>query len=292
MKYISIFISLCLGLSLLLTSCEEEIEWEVKNEQTLLVVEGEISNENKNHVVYLARTSGLYEEVDKIPVNGANLNITDGTNSYDLVETPGNEGKYETIDVFSGVPGTTYTLIINLDEPINGKSYYEASDVMKDPFIFESAISYIDQIDFITEDDSTYQMITYLYGQQPDSDENFYFGEIYKNDSIITDTITKSIIVNPLEWGTEDEGLVPLFYYEDSKKFVHQTLNFRLMSISEEYYNFLQEVNSASEEPDPLGLSGPLANVKSNVPDALGFFSAVAVETGEFYVQMADEVDK
>ncbi len=292
MKYLSVFISICFSLSFFLTSCEEEVEWEVKKEQVLLVVEGQISNENKNHIVYLSRTSGLYEEVDKIPVNGASLSITDGTNSYDLIESAINDGMYETMDAFSGTPGTIYTLTIDLDKPINGISHYEASDIMKDPFIFENAISYVDQIDFVSEEDSTYQMITYLYGQQPNSNENYYLGEIYKNDSIITDTITKSIIVNPLEWGTEDQDIVPLFYYEDSKKFVHHTLNFRLMSVSEEFYNFLREVNSASEEPDPLGLSGPLANVKSNIPNALGFFSAVAVETGEFYVQTADEVNK
>ena len=105
---------LCLltGIGLLLCSCTEPIDWDLKYQETdLLVVEGKITSEMKQHEVKL--TWPLYEmNGTPEPVSGAQVEIYDGTTIWSLSEDPVRPGIYLTDSIFAAVKNQYYQLRI------------------------------------------------------------------------------------------------------------------------------------------------------------------------------------
>lgn len=99
----------------MLLSCEEIIEPEKENVDTsdLVVVEGLLTNENKNHRIKLSRTIAALNETPQ-PINNATIQIEDGENVYELSLDPIEPGVYIT-NSFSAVFDKVYTLSIDLD---------------------------------------------------------------------------------------------------------------------------------------------------------------------------------
>src|SRR5688500_5332116 len=114
MKWLRLCILFCLS-----TACEEKIELPLDSNNTdLLIVEGILTNELKNHVVKLSRP---YEEQngEPEPVSGAAVFIFEDTVATMLTEFPIGSGNYYT-PARRAVFGKTYTLIIRYA----GKNYF------------------------------------------------------------------------------------------------------------------------------------------------------------------------
>ena len=97
---------------LMFFSCNKEVDWDLLyQEQDLLVVEGKITNEVKQHEVKLTRP--LYE-MNATPegVSGAQVEIFDGAVLHALSEDPERPGIYITDSLFSAVPNQYYQLRI------------------------------------------------------------------------------------------------------------------------------------------------------------------------------------
>lgn len=97
---------------LLLLSCDEQINWDLKyQEEDILVVEGKISSELRQHEVRLTRP--LYE-MNGTPeaVMGAQLEIFDGRQVYTMSEDPERPGIYRTDSIFAAVLNQYYQLRI------------------------------------------------------------------------------------------------------------------------------------------------------------------------------------
>lgn len=97
---------------LLLLSCDEQIDWELKfQEEDILVVEGMISSEAGPHKVKLTRP--LYE-MNGSPeaVSDARVEIFDGRISHLLPEDPDRPGIYKTDSLFAAVLNSYYQLRI------------------------------------------------------------------------------------------------------------------------------------------------------------------------------------
>lgn len=103
---------------ILLFGCEEATNWELDTQQTdLLVVEAQLTNELKSHLVKLSRTfTDLNAEPE--PVSGATVIVgTDGGAAY-FIEYPVGSGMYYS-DTVQAVVDKAYQLYINVD----GKEY-------------------------------------------------------------------------------------------------------------------------------------------------------------------------
>lgn len=104
---------------LLTTACEEKIDLPIFSEDTrLLVVEGVLTNERKNHLVRLslpyARQNG-----ESQPATGASVLIKEDAVVYVLSEIPAGSGNYYT-PVGRAFTGKVYTLYIQY----NGRKYF------------------------------------------------------------------------------------------------------------------------------------------------------------------------
>jgi len=139
------------GMGLLLSSCTEPIAWDLKYQQTdLLVVEGKITSEEKRHEVML--TWPLYEmNGTPEPVRGALVEIFDGRVDWSLSEDPLRPGTYLSDSVFAGEKNQYYQLRIAYESrritavtymrevgPFQAMSAYP---VQEDPPLMEAYIS-------------------------------------------------------------------------------------------------------------------------------------------------------
>ncbi|MCD4711634.1 MAG: DUF4249 domain-containing protein [Bacteroidales bacterium] len=98
--------------TLMMLSCDDQIDWNLKYQEVdLIVVEGKITNEKKEHEVRLTRP--LYEmNGTPEPVTGAQVEINDGTELHSLTEDPERPGIYKTDSLFAAVLDQYYQLRI------------------------------------------------------------------------------------------------------------------------------------------------------------------------------------
>lgn len=138
---------LLLSLLSLLFSCEEAIERDIlEQQQSVLVVEGMITNELKRHEVRISR---MVNDLNQIaaPVSGAFVAITDQDEVYPLVEESDNPGIYLTQDSVRGFFEKTYILFISY----MGNEYF-AADRM-------GPVEPLDEIELFQNEEGLYTII-------------------------------------------------------------------------------------------------------------------------------------
>ncbi|MBI9054300.1 MAG: DUF4249 domain-containing protein [Bacteroidales bacterium] len=258
-------------LIIITSACTESYNPELKSGYTRLVVEGSISNEIKAHQVTLTKTADYFSNTSAPRVTGATVSITDGENIFNLAEV--SSGLYET-DLIAGEVGKTYTLSIDIDGEL-----YEASCYM-------NLCPPIDSINFGYYDLSAYDIIdssitVLLNALEPETPDNYYLWNIYRNGVLETDTLN--------ERRFSDDLFINGYYMENvevgwiEKAEVGDTIDLETQSITKEYYDYLYQVLSITDwDMGPFG--GPPANPNGNIieltpndnknDDPLGFFLA------------------
>ena len=136
-------------------SCEDPVIWDLEyEEQDLVVAEGKITNETKEHEVRLTRP--LYEmNGTPEPVTGAQVEINDGAEIHHLVEDPEQPGIYRTDSLFAAVPDQYYQLRIGYGSKritavtsmveVTPFQHMNVYTVQSDPVLYEGNISDSDQ---------------------------------------------------------------------------------------------------------------------------------------------------
>jgi hypothetical protein len=122
---------------LVLSSCSEGIDWELKyQEADLLVVEGKITNEAGPHEIRLSLP--LYEmNGTPEPVSGAEVEIFDGQTVHVFSEDPAREGSYLSPPDFSGEVGRFYQLRVRQgSRRISAVTNMVEVTPLKKPFIY------------------------------------------------------------------------------------------------------------------------------------------------------------
>jgi hypothetical protein len=138
------------GAVLLAVSCTEKIEWDLKyQESDLIVVEGKITDEMKQHEVRLTRPVYEINETPQ-PVRAASVQIYDGRVVHELREDRSRPGIYLTAPDFQGKVKQGYQLRIKYGESkITAVSFMaEVSafqnmrlfPVQKNPLLYEAYI--------------------------------------------------------------------------------------------------------------------------------------------------------
>jgi hypothetical protein len=276
MKY-SNYILLIL-ITVILSACSEVIDFDLNDqENSRLVVEGNITDQTKEHTVKLTRTSSYYENEPAPKETGANVTISDGVSLHTLTET--SPGIYQTASNYKGEIGKTYTL----DITTTNNDFYTASSTL-------TSVSHIDTIlvdlqegmkggGGDEDEDSEFVLALKHYGPEPATTGNNYMWLVTLNDINKTETVTDITFVtdefvngnyiadfNIHEIDVEEVPLVDTL-----------RLNVELHSISREYHDFLLAIFLETEYNGTL-FSGPPANIPSNISNgALGFFRASAV---------------
>jgi hypothetical protein len=255
------------------TSCTERIDIDLGTTYTRFVVDGVITSDTMAHYVKLSKSIDYYSETAVPGVSDATVTIDDGFETILLQESDSVPGLYLTPDDYFGVPGRTYKLNIELQEGINGETSYSASSLL-------NPVAPVDSIDVVYKEEWEAWELQ-LYATDPTS-VNFYMFDVYKNDTLLTDTINEVGISDDKYFNGNFTYGAPVYYFVKGNpdEVVHpgDTIILRMAGITEEYYNFVVDVmNETFEFRNPL-FSGPPANISTNISNGgMGFFTAYAV---------------
>jgi hypothetical protein len=255
------------------TSCTERIDIDLGTTYTRFVVDGVITSDTMAHCVKLSKSIDYYSETAVPGVSDATVTIDDGFETILLEESDSVPGLYLTPDDYFGVPGRTYELNIELQEAINGETSYSASSLL-------NPVAPIDSIDVVYKEEWEAWELQ-LYATDPTS-VNFYMFDVYKNDTLLTDTINEVGISDDKYFNGNFTYGAPVYYFikDNPDEVVHpgDTIILRMAGITSEYYTFVVDVmNETFEFRNPL-FSGPPANISTNISNGgMGFFTAYAV---------------
>lgn len=100
-------------------SCERQTEWNLDDERlNVIAVESTITTEQKAHAVKIYKPVKKLNETP-LPISGANVKISTGSDTFELTESNLNPGVYYTDSTFYAVQGNQYKLSIT----VNNKEY-------------------------------------------------------------------------------------------------------------------------------------------------------------------------
>ncbi|RLD58174.1 MAG: DUF4249 domain-containing protein [Bacteroidetes bacterium] len=253
-----------------LASCTERIEIELDTTYSRLVIEGQVTTETTSHWVNLSWSTDYYNPAAPVGISNAIVTIFDGFDIITLEESETQPGLYETAPDFFGLVGRTYSLNIDLAEPINEISNFTASSELK----------YVAPIDSITLGyrDRFHATEVKIYALDPPS-EDFYTFNIIKNNILITDTINKVGITDDRFFNNNYTNGAPVYFLRDDepaeKVYPGDTITLQMSGVTKEYYEFISDIQLETFDfSNPL-FSGPPANISTNLSEgAIGFFAA------------------
>ncbi|HKO81114.1 MAG TPA: DUF4249 family protein, partial [Chitinophagaceae bacterium] len=118
-------------ISLLFTSCEKTVDLKYKDNQSRIIIEGNITNEPGPYFVKITKSTPLSDIGSYPTVDNAVVSISDNAGNSEMLTSEGN-GMYRT-NTLEGVTGRTYSLIVNAENQA-----YTAQSSMPQPVLFDS----------------------------------------------------------------------------------------------------------------------------------------------------------
>jgi hypothetical protein len=221
----------------------------------------------------LTKSADYFSNTAVPRVVGATVSISDGVNSFLLHESQkGISGIYETDSNFTGIPGKSYTLHVDLPEGIAGKTSFAATSYLP-------TVTRLDSIKaiFHPEWGSKGMWTIKLWAKEPGNEVNYYLFNFYRNGKLMTDTITKKVISDDKFYNGSYMNGVDVIRINNSHEwetiYPGDTVMLQMSGITREYYDFIDQVKQSGFNI-PF-FSGPPANVKGNVNNGgIGFFAA------------------
>jgi hypothetical protein len=268
-----IHFSLLPAFLLVLSSCTERIDVKLDETYTRLVVDGAIATDTSAYSIILTKTADYFYNNPSPVVTNATIRVTDGDSIWILHETqPGSSGIYMTDTGFYGKTGKQYTLQIELEDPIDDHTFYTSS-------CFLSPVARLDSIQVGFQPDWGKEVFWEIkcFAQEPGNETNYYMFNLFRNDTLITDSITKvSISDDKYINGSYIRG-AGVIYIDNSYSWMRlhagDKVTLKMSGITKEYYNFISQVQFAGFNI-PF-FQGPPANVEGNISDGgVGFFAA------------------
>jgi len=276
-----------IAIAIVTFSCTERIDVNLDAQKyARLVVEGEFSSDTLPHKVTLTSSEDYFSNSIPVGVSNAQLSIYNDDEEYQLTETPENAGIYLTAPDVYGQIGKTYTLKIELEEEIGGALSYEAT----------SEIFPVNQLDSIGlefhEDwgeEGFWEVKCYVLDPPT---EDFYMFHIYRNGTLVNDTIDQVFVVDDLLYnGNYTNGIGVGFLNqssEDEKLIPGDIVTLRVGRITKDYTDFLWQLQEEVSYQTPL-FSGPPANVKGNINN--GGFGAFGAYSTSYASKITPQVE-
>jgi hypothetical protein len=127
----------------LFSSCEHDLNVEIKTNDKRLLVDGEFTNDSVIHTIKLYCSGSLLTGKTQTAVSGAKVFVTDNTDTFYYAENVNTPGLYETLNKCRGIGGKVYFLsITNIDVDKDGEmDSYTAYSMMPVPVKFDSLVS-------------------------------------------------------------------------------------------------------------------------------------------------------
>ena len=254
-------------------SCTERIDVELDQQKyTRLVVEGEFSSDTMSHKVKLSQTADYFSNKAPSPLSNAQVTIFNDEEFYELGESPPNSGVYLTSPDVYGTIGRDYHLRIQLEEEIGGSTEYTAT----------SHIYPVNQLDSIAlefydnwSEEGFWEVKCYVLDPPT---EDYYMFHVYRNGELVNDTVDQVFVVDDILYNGNYTNGIGVGYLdqsrEDEKLYPGDTVTLRVARITEDYTDFLWQLQEQVAYQTPL-FSGPPANVEGNISGgAFGFFGA------------------
>jgi hypothetical protein len=257
---------------ILAVSCTEKVTINTGETYVRFVVDGHIATDTTAYEITLTKTADYFYNAPSPKVVNAEVSLLDGDTTYTLHETePGYSGIYRTDLSFYGKTGKTYTLSIQLNEPIGGSSNYSASCALLHVAHLDSTLAV-----FHPEFGKNGAWEIRAFAQDPGNEVNYYMFNLFRNGVLMTDSIHKvRVSDDKLINGSYFDGAV-LFLSnsrEDEKLVPGDRITLVMSGITKEYHDFVQQVQQSGFNI-PF-FTGPPANIKGNINNGgVGFFAA------------------
>lgn len=251
-------------LSLLLQSCEDVINVNLKNTTPRLVVEGSISNLSDSVRIMLHKSTDYFKPIDFAPVANATVSINDSYgNTYVLFNN--SNGTYSIKGIHS-FPDDQFTLNITSDGELYEATTQMPNLVKIDSVIIEKSIQHFNKS----------RIKISILIKDPAGVANFYQVKVFKNDSLLNatrlalysdryfDGKSTKIDVTSRRFGT------PRFEVNDIVKI-------QLINIDKMMYDYFQVLRDNTDSENILSASTP-SNPPNNITNgALGYFAAWSI---------------
>jgi hypothetical protein len=283
---------------LVLASCEDVINPNLRDADPVLVVDAWINDKAEDQVIRLTLSQPYLSNGVPPGVSGATVTVNYDGGSLDFIEDVSDPGVYRwatdeaTREEVFGQVGRTYTLTV----VANGQTFEAVSKINRTVAI--------DSITFEEDDSPFYPDNSYIaqfWATEPSGTGDTYWIRAYKNGTLLSkpseiniaydagfspggsfDGITFIPPIREVNPNDVDEDDQPLSPYQ-----IGDSLYVEIHSITYESFTFLSQVIVQTDRPGGFGelFSTPLANVSTNIKTitsgslkAVGFFNVSAVQ--------------
>jgi hypothetical protein len=292
-----------------LCTCIDPYKPELKGYDSLLVVEGQITNEKASYEIRLSRTIQDQNAISR-KVSDAQLYITDESGNKAILKSYG-DGLYKTdSSLFIGNIGKTYTLHIITND---GKEY-ESDQCLMRPVPEIDSLYYEKGVEYTNNQSETHEGINILLdSKEGDGIKNYFRWEYeetwkfkvpnsqkfnYINENVILPADSANIFCWKQEksseillesFSTQNPGIVknvPVAFISSDlsdRLTIQYNILVKQYSISEKEYQFwnnLKKVNESTGdifESQPFSVTSNISNINDKSERVLGYFQVSGV---------------
>ena len=250
----------------LLSSCEEVIEFPLKDVSPAVVIEGTVTTLPGPYRVIISQTTDYYNPGYLPHLSGALVFVKDSKGHYWHFKEK-KQGIYENNE-FRGTPGITYSLQIEWKD-----QFFSATSVMQEPVPIDSLHArYFPGSRFA---DPGYIII--IYFTDPPGKGNYYRIRMMRGDKTST-------VIYVLDDQLTDGNLIPYYLFGASYE-SGDTAVVELQSIDKGVYEYmltLSSVTASSQSGSTTAPANPVTNLSGG---ALGYFGALAVSRDTIIIE-------
>ena len=241
----------------ILFACKKVITLNLSTAPSTIVIEGNVSNEQKPYQVTITKTVGFYQSNTFPSVSGAVVKIIDSTTGITDSLIEGQAGIYSTTKLV-GIIGHTYLL----DVIVAGKEYKSSSTMPKQVTL--------DSISFLTTSAfGKFNTNAVVNFQDPVGSSNYYnFIETFRN-------------IPPKQIQVFDDRISNGRYisrqlFNDSTVNHGDTVDIEMQCIDKNVFKYLEELSGQdATNGQPTSPADPTSNITNG---ALGYFSAHTIQ--------------
>lgn len=244
--------TLAIAGSFTLAGCEKVIDIDLKESDSKMVIEGNVSDQENTHFVYLSKTVPFSSSGTYNPVKGATVTIAE--NGQERILSEVNPGTYELAN-YKAYPGRTYTLRVQADGEV-----YTASSTMPMPVQIDSVGTVTD--DFFGDEGKTVGVVY----QDPPGVKNYYRYLIMLNGKP-----TNLVFVYNDKYN-DGKQVQRNLYDEDLDLKKEDAVMVEQQCVDEAVYRYFNGIQS--NNPGASSPANPVSNISNG---ALGYFSAHTV---------------
>jgi hypothetical protein len=257
-----------------LAGCEDVIDVKLDEGQTLLAVDGWITDGPGPYTIRLSTTAPYFNNASTPRVQGAVVTVRDNEGNREVLQET-EPGHYQM--TMRGKVGNTYTL----DIQANGGQYTAQTNINRVPPIDSLGVRFRKESEFTKEG-----YYVYYYGPEPTGVGDSYRFKIYKNDTLLNKPENLIFVEDKLV----DGNYLNALELNDEPFRAGDKIRVEVWSITEDAYRFYAELEQALFSGGLF--AAPPTNVRSNVlnkdpkgKQAVGWFGGAGVSSKEIVIR-------